>query len=62
MKFSIIIPVYDRPDELEELLQSILDQGHKNKPEVVVIEDGSRVSSAAVVKKFEECYSISNIW
>jgi len=53
MKFSIIIPVYDRPYELEELLQSIRDQGHEPKPEVVVIEDGSRVSSAAVVKKFE---------
>lgn len=52
MKFSIIIPVYDRPYELEELLQSIRDQAYVPKPEVVVVEDGSKLSSAEIVKKF----------
>ena len=58
MNFSIIIPVFDRPDELEELLQSIVDQGSVNKPEVVVVEDGSALSSAKVVKKFEGVLNI----
>ncbi len=58
MNFSIIIPVYDRPDELEELLQSIVDQGSVNTPEVVVVEDGSRISSAEIVKKFSSMLNI----
>ncbi len=58
MKFSIIIPVFDRPCELEELLQSIVGQGSVNTPEVVVVEDGSKLSSAKVVNKFEGVLNI----
>jgi len=58
MKFSIIIPVFDRPDELEELLQSIVDQGCVNPPEIIIVEDGSKLSSAGVVKKFEDILNI----
>lgn len=39
-KYSIIIPVYNRPDELKELLESLTRQTYKNF-EVIVIEDGS---------------------
>lgn len=40
MRFSIIIPVYNRPDELKELLESLTRQTYKNF-EVLIIEDGS---------------------
>lgn len=43
MKYSIIIPVYNRPDECDELLQSLSQQNlAKDQFEVVVVEDGSQ--------------------
>ena len=42
MKFSVIIPVYNRPDEVAELLDSLLAQTSRNF-EVVIVEDGSTV-------------------
>lgn len=59
MNFSIIIPVYNRPEELEELLQSIQNQEYKDILEVLVIEDGSTNLSDAVVKKFSKDFKIS---
>lgn len=41
MQFSIIVPVYNRPQELAELLASLRGQDYKGKFEVVVVEDGS---------------------
>ena len=42
MKYSIIIPVYNRPDECEELLRSLSQQTlSKDNFEVIVVEDGS---------------------
>ena len=40
MKFSIIIPVFNRPDEVDELLESLCEQTVKDF-EVLIIEDGS---------------------
>lgn len=52
MKYSFIIPVYNRPDEVDELLTSLSAQTLKDF-EVVVVEDGSSVPCAEVVKKYE---------
>ncbi|GAB3658274.1 glycosyltransferase [Echinicola sediminis] len=51
MFFSIIIPVYNRPQELEELLSSLVRQSYK-KFEVIVVEDGSSISSEELVKGY----------
>ena len=40
MKYSFIVPVYNRPDEVDELLESLEGQTLKDF-EVVVVEDGS---------------------
>ncbi|MDR0542918.1 MAG: glycosyltransferase, partial [Dysgonamonadaceae bacterium] len=40
MYFSIIVPVYNRPDEAGELLESLSKQTSNNF-EVVIVEDGS---------------------
>ena len=40
MRYSVIIPVYNRPDEVDELLQSLTEQSFKDF-EVVIVEDGS---------------------
>ncbi|NDV47176.1 glycosyltransferase [Paludibacter sp. 221] len=56
--FSLIIPVYNRPDEIKELLESLTLQTDKNF-EVIVVEDGSTISSEGVVCSFEKNLSIS---
>jgi glycosyltransferase involved in cell wall biosynthesis len=49
--FSVIVPVFNRPDEVEELLQSLCQQTHKNF-EVVIVEDGSQVHCEEIVRKY----------
>lgn len=51
LRFSIIIPVYNRPEELEELLQSILLQNDLPEIEIIVVEDGSDKKSELVVNE-----------
>jgi len=51
LKYSIIIPVYNRPDEVDELLQSLTQQTFKDM-EVIIVEDGSSRPSEAVVHKY----------
>ncbi len=51
MKYSFIIPVYNRPDEVDELLESLTHQRIKDF-EVVVVEDGSSIPCKEVVAKY----------
>lgn len=51
MKFSIIIPVYNRPDEMAEMMESLAAQTEKNF-EVVVVEDGSSIPCREEVEKY----------
>jgi len=53
MKYSIIVPVYNRPDEVEELLQSLTEQELKDF-EVVIVEDGSQKPCKDVCDKFAD--------
>ncbi len=41
MKFSVIVPVYNRPEEVGELLESLCSQTETDF-EVIVVEDGSQ--------------------
>ena len=51
MQFSIIIPVYNRPQEVDELLESLCSQTLKDF-EVVVVEDGSTEKCDMVCEKY----------
>lgn len=51
MKYSIIVPVYNRPDEVDELLQSLCEQTVKDF-EVVIVEDGSIKTCKDVCDKY----------
>ena len=51
MKYSFIIPVYNRPDEVDELLDSLSRQTLRDF-EVVVVEDGSAIPCREVVSKY----------
>lgn len=59
MFFSIIIPVYNRPDEISELLSSLTQTTYKFPFEVVIVEDGSTISCETVVAQFQSKLTIS---
>ena len=56
-KYSIIVPVYNRPQEVKELLESLTHQTHRNF-EVILVEDGSSISSKEVYEQFADKLSI----
>ena len=51
MKYSVIVPVYNRPDEVDELLESLCSQTLHNF-EVVIVEDGSQIPCKDVCDKY----------
>ena len=53
MKYSLIIPVYNRPDEVNELLASLCGQTLTDF-EVVVVEDGSSVPCRDVAERYAD--------
>lgn len=53
MKYSIIVPVFNRPDEVDELLESLLSQEEKDF-EVIIVEDGSKVPCKKVCDKYAD--------
>ncbi len=57
--FSFVIPVYNRPDEIKELLQSMTNQSYSKPFEVVIVEDGSTIPSREVVADFQNELSIA---
>ena len=53
MKYSIIVPVYNRPDEVDELLESLSNQTQKDF-EVIIVEDGSIKTCKDVCDKYAD--------
>ena len=51
MKYSIIVPVFNRPDEVDELLESLCHQDVKDF-EVIIVEDGSEKPCKDVCDKY----------
>ena len=51
LKLSIVIPLYNRPEEISALLKSLTFQTDPDF-EVIVVEDGSQVLSEEIVKEF----------
>lgn len=56
--FSIIVPVYNRPDELEELLESITQQKVTTNFEVLIIEDGSEETCEHIVSNYTSLLNV----
>jgi len=57
---SVIIPVYNRPEEIKELLESLSKQTKKNF-EVIVVEDGSVMKCKEIVDLFSKKLNIRYI-
>lgn len=50
--FSFIIPVFNRPEEVDELLLSFSRLDYDKPYEIVLIEDGSTISSRKIVENY----------
>lgn len=59
MNYSFIIPVYNRPDEIDELLESLISQNFNQSFEVVVVEDGSTITCKHIIEKYADKLNIS---
>lgn len=59
MEYAFIIPVYNRPEEVRELLQSLVEMDAVVPFEVVLVEDGSDRPADTVVSDFKEKLAIT---
>jgi len=59
LQYSFIIPVFNRPDEIQELLQSFETLDGDMSYEIVIVEDGSTQTSRDVVETFTKKLNIS---
>ena len=57
MKYSIIVPVYNRPDEVDELLESLSNQTQQDF-EVIIVEDGSIKTCKDVCDKYADILAL----
>lgn len=59
MYISIIIPVYNRPNEIKELLESLSISDYNKEYEIVIVEDGSSVTCKQEVEIFKDRLNLS---
>ena len=59
MYFSFIVPVYNRPDEIDELLESLTKFTSTIPFEVVIVEDGSTIPCQNIIEKYTDKLTIS---
>ena len=56
---SFIIPIFNRPEEANELLESFATLDGNKDFEIVIVEDGSEISSESVVQEYKSRLNIS---
>jgi len=54
IQFSFIIPVYNRPNQIKELLESFKGFTCGNPFEIVIIEDGSTLGCSEIVERYQD--------
>ena len=59
LSFSFIIPVYNRPEEIRELLESFLKVEGNSEFEILIVEDGSNIPSKSIIDEFKSQLEIS---
>ncbi len=58
-QYSFIIPVFNRPQEIQELLESFVELDFDADYEIVIVEDGSSETSEHIVKSFSDRLNIA---
>jgi len=59
LDFSFVIPVYNRPNEIDELLGSFTDLIYDHDYEIVIVEDGSSERADVVIQKYQDQLNIT---
>ncbi len=59
LSFSFIVPVYNRPQEIRELLDSFSVLEYDTPYEIVIVEDGSTETAKDVVEAYSSLHNIS---
>ncbi|MEZ4792074.1 MAG: glycosyltransferase [Gelidibacter sp.] len=59
LHFSFVIPVYNRPDEIEELLDSFTKLNGNSNFEIIIVEDGSLLDCKKVVETYQSQLNLS---
>lgn len=59
LNYTLIVPVYNRPNEIDELLESLTHQDYKQEYEILIVEDGSSETSEEIIKKYSKQLSIT---
>lgn len=59
IQFSFIIPVYNRPHQIKELLESFKALKYSSAYEIVIVEDGSTICSSEIVASYQDVLDIS---
>ena len=59
LEYSFIIPIYNRPDEIKELLDSFSNLRFSRDYEIVIVEDGSSIPCLKVVQEYTGTLNIS---
>lgn len=62
LNYSFIIPVYNRPDEIDELLFSFKNLNTNIPFEIVIIEDGSSLTSETIIEKYASSLIIKYVF
>ena len=61
MFFSVVVPVFNRPNEIKELLESLVDQEYKQF-EVIIVEDGSSNTCREIVESFSNKLAVRYLY
>ena len=56
--FSFIIPLYNRPEEIDELLFSLTKQNYPKPFEIVIVEDGSDNNAKEIIESYRDRLNI----
>jgi len=59
LRYSFIIPVYNRPQEIKELLESFTKLEYSESYEIVIVEDGSSETSERIIQSFSKELTVS---
>jgi len=59
LMYSFIIPVFNRPDEIQELLNSFLELDTSSVFEIIIVEDGSTLSSKNIIENYASKLNIT---
>lgn len=54
MTFSVIVPVYNRPQEIAEFLESMVHTSCSSDVEVIIVEDGSELTCKEIVESYAD--------